>query len=335
MKKYFDILELDGSASIEEVEQAYKELAEAWRPESYQNLPRFKRKAEIKLKEVNDAYERLKSYLLVKQSGADQKVFALPADRSPEPEPLPAEGTQPPQISSPSQRKKLLLSLIAVVAVLSALMLYLISDRQKPQIQKLQTIVAAKEKPAPDSDTASAPVSAERLKKGSELNSAGKFNAEKRSASAKTAANNTPMPKRPDTVGLLTQKALSRYNRNPVRVKRIQNGLITVGYNTGPIDGVIGPLTTGALKQFAGDHDHIIEAGGLLASDLTNAVLVFAEVAATHPDWDRIIGSQDFARWLDSQTYMSVSQVKKLKKSATARQVIDVLALYKSDKKKP
>ena len=335
MKKYFDILELDGSASIEEAEQAYKELAEAWRPESYQNLPRFKRKAEIKLKEVNDAYERVRSYLLVKQSGADQKVFALPADRSPEPEPepLPAEGIQPPQISSPSQRKKLLLGLIAVVAVLSAVMLYLISDRQKPQIQKLQTIVAAKEKPAPH--TASAPVSAERLKKGSELNSAGKFNAEKRSASAKTAAKNTPVPKRPDTVGLLTQKALSRYNRNPVRVKRIQNGLITIGYNTGPIDGVIGPLTIGALKQFAGDHDHIIEAGGLLASDLTNAVLVFAEVAATHPDWDRIIGSQDFARWLDSQTYMSASQVKKLKKSATARQVIDVLALYKSDKKKP
>ena len=335
MKKYFDILELDGSASIEEVEQAYKELAEAWRPESYQNLPRFKRKAEIKLKEVNDAYERVRSYLLVKQSGADQKVFALPADRSPEsePEPLPAEGTQPPQISSPSQRKKLLLGLIAVVAVLSALMLYLISDRQKPQIQKLQTIVAAKEKPAPH--TASPPVSAERLKKGSELNSAGKFSAEKRSASGKTAAKNTPMPKRPDTVGLLTQKALSKYNRNPVRVKRIQNGLITIGYNTGPIDGVIGPLTTGALKQFAGDHDHVIEAGGLFASALTNAVLVFAEVAATHPDWDRIIGSQDFARWLDSQTYMSASQVKKLKKSATARQVIDVLALYKSDKKKP
>ena len=337
MKKYFEILELDGSASIEEAEQAYKELAEAWRPESYQNLPRFKRKAEIKLKEVNDAYERVRSYLLVKQSSADQKVFALPADRSPEPEPepLPAEGTQSPQISSPSQRKKLWLGLIAVVAVLSALMLYLISDRQKPQIQKLQTIVAAKEKPARDSDTASAPVSAERLKKGPELNSAGKFSAEKRSASGKTAAKNTPMPKQPDTVGLLTQKALSRYNRNPVRVKRIQNGLITIGYNTGPIDGVIGPLTTDALKQFAGDHDHVIEAGGLLASDLTNAVLVFAEVAATHPDWDRIVGSQDFARWLNSQTYMSANQVNKLKKSATARQVIDVLALYKSDKKKP
>ena len=82
MKKYFDILELDGSASIEEAEQAYKELAEAWRPESYQNLPRFKRKAEIKLKEVNDAYERVRSYLLVKQSGVDQKVFALPAAAS-------------------------------------------------------------------------------------------------------------------------------------------------------------------------------------------------------------------------------------------------------------
>jgi curved DNA-binding protein CbpA len=102
MKKYFEILELDVSASLEEVEQAYKELAEAWRPENYQNLPRFKRKAEIKLEEVNDAYERIRSYLLVKKSGADQIVFDLSKDPPPEPEPEtpPAEETQPPQIST-------------------------------------------------------------------------------------------------------------------------------------------------------------------------------------------------------------------------------------------
>ena len=335
MKKYFEILELDVSASIEEVEQAYKELAEAWRPENYQNLPRFKRKAEIKLNEVNDAYERIRSYLLVKQSGEDQVVFHMPADASPEPEPetLPAAETQPPQISTPSQRKTLLLGLIAVVAVFSALMLYLISNRQKPQGQKPQAIVAKKEKPAPVAS--SPPVSADHLKKESDSGSAVKFSTEKQSASGKTAVQKPPSKIRPDYDGLLTQKALSRYNRNPVRVKKIQNGLITVGYNTGPIDGVIGPQTTAALKQFAADRGHVIEAGGLFASDLTNAVLVFAEVAAAHPDWDRIIGSENFARWLDSQTYISANTVEKLKKSATAQHIIKMLDLYKSDKKTP
>ena len=76
MKRYFAILELYVSASIKEVDKAYKELTEAWRPENFQNLPRFKRKAEIKLEEVNDAYKRIWSYMLLKASNEDQMVFA-------------------------------------------------------------------------------------------------------------------------------------------------------------------------------------------------------------------------------------------------------------------
>jgi preprotein translocase subunit Sec63 len=48
MKKYYEILGLDMSASIEEVEQAYRELSDVWHPQTYQNLPRYRRKAEIK-----------------------------------------------------------------------------------------------------------------------------------------------------------------------------------------------------------------------------------------------------------------------------------------------
>jgi hypothetical protein len=334
MKKYFEILELDVSASIEEVEQAYKELVEAWRPENYQNLPRFKRKAEIKIQEVNDAYERIRSYLQVKKSGADQMIFDLSQDPSPQPEPEtpPAEETRPPQISAPSQRKKLPLGLLAVAAVLGALMLYLISDRQTPQKQMSPPVVAQKDKPATDSDTASPPVSADHPQKESGSNSAAKFSAEKQSPSAKPAASQPPAKIRRDYDSLLTLEALSRYNRNPVRVKRIQNGLITIGYNTGPIDGVIGPQTTAALRKFANDRGHFIEAGDLLVSNFTKTVLVFAEVSAKHPDWDRIIGSQDFAHWLNSQTVMPAYEVKKLKNSATAEQIIKMLNLYKSDK---
>jgi hypothetical protein len=337
MKKYFEILELDVSASIEEVDQAYKELAEAWRPENYQNLPRFKRKAEIKLEEVKDAYERIRSYLLVKASGEDQMVFDSPKDPPPEPEPETpsAEKTQPPQISAPYRRKKLLLGLIAVAPVLGVLIFYLISDRQRPQKKVPQSIVAKKDKPEKDSDTASPPVAANHLSKKYESNSATKFSAAKRSPFAKPASQKPAEKIRPDYDRLLTQKALSKFNRNPVRVKRIQNGLITVGYNTGPIDGVIGPQTTAALRKFANDRTHVIEAGDLFASDLTKKVLLFAEVSAKHPDWDRIIGSQDFSRWLDSQTVLSAYQVKKLKKSPTALHVIGMLDLYKSDNKTP
>ena len=44
MKKYYKTLGLDMAASIDEVEQAYKELSETWNPQTYQNLPRYRRK---------------------------------------------------------------------------------------------------------------------------------------------------------------------------------------------------------------------------------------------------------------------------------------------------
>jgi hypothetical protein len=212
--------------------------------------------------------------------------------------------------------------------------LYLISDRQKPQINRSQTIVAKKDKPTQDSDTAAPSVSADSLPKKSKSNLAVKSSTAKQSPSLKQTAQGPPAKIRPDYDSLLTQKALRRFNRNPVRVKKIQNGLITVGYDTGPIDGVIGPQTTAALRKFAKDRGHVIEAGHLFASDLTNTVLVFAEVSAKHPNWDHIIGTEDFSRWLDNQKVMPAYQVKKLKNSATARQVIEALDLYKSGKKK-
>jgi curved DNA-binding protein CbpA len=337
MKKYFEILELDMSATIEAVEQAYKELTEAWRPESYQNLPRFKRKAEIKLQEVNDAYERVRSYLLVKQTGEAQKVFMGLAEPSPESEPeaLTAEVSQRSQNSPSARRKTWKWGLIAVVAVLSALSFYLISNRQKPQGPEIQTTSGEKEKRLKANRPAAASVSADQLKNESKLNPAGKPGTENGSDSFKAASQDNALHKRSSNGIRLTQEALSRYNRNPLRVKKIQNGLITIGYNPGPIDGVIGPQTTGALNRFAEDHDHAIEAGSLLALDFAEAVVVFAEIAGSHPDWSRIVGSEDFARWLDRQTDVPTDRNHQIKKSATARQVIEILNLYKSNKVKP
>lgn len=267
-------------------------------------------------------------------------VFDLPKDPPPEPEVdleseiPPAEETQATQISTPSGRKKLLLSFFVVAAVLGALILYLISNRQIPEKQTIQPIAGKSDKPVTESDKAPSPVSGDHLPKKPESNSTAQLSVEKRTPSAKSAAlKKTSANIRTDYNRLLTQKALSRYNRNPVRVKRVQNGLITVGYNTGPIDGVIGPQTTAALRKFANDRGHVIDAGDMFASDLADTVLAFAEISAKHPDWDRIIDSEDFVRWLDSQTAMPVYQIKKLKTSATALQIIKLLDFYKSDKK--
>jgi hypothetical protein len=67
IKRCFEILELDRTASPDEVNQAYKDIVNVWHPDRFSNNPRLKQKAGEKLKEVNVAYETLKSYLSSKQ----------------------------------------------------------------------------------------------------------------------------------------------------------------------------------------------------------------------------------------------------------------------------
>lgn len=63
IQRYYEILELDPGVSSEDVLQAYKDLVNVWHPDRFSKIPRLRRKAEKKLKEVNEAYERLQSYL--------------------------------------------------------------------------------------------------------------------------------------------------------------------------------------------------------------------------------------------------------------------------------
>ena len=63
IKRCFEILELAPDASIDEVKQAYKDLVNIWHPDRFSNNPHLEEKAEKKLKEVNQAYETLKSFL--------------------------------------------------------------------------------------------------------------------------------------------------------------------------------------------------------------------------------------------------------------------------------
>jgi peptidoglycan hydrolase-like protein with peptidoglycan-binding domain len=347
MKKYYDILGLDMSASIEAVEQAYKELSEVWHPQTYQNLPRYRRKAEIKSKAINEAYERIRAFLLAKapdkKQDEDQKDHVPPGGTSltSEPEALPPKENIQSQISKPPHRKIWLYILIAIAVVLGTLMFYQILDRQKPKQQDPQTAVTEPEKPTPAISSQEA--STVPLQKESESEPSGEFTVTKQLPSGKSAGQKkyaalTDKPKimpqiKADYNALLTEESLSKYNQDRERIKRAQKGLVANGYDPGPLDGIIGPRTIAALKQFASDH--AVEADGLFAADLTGAVLVYAEVAATHPDWHSIIGSDDFARWLDRQSYYQKSTIENLKKTATARQVVDILNRYKFNRATP
>jgi curved DNA-binding protein CbpA len=74
IRRFFDILELDRDATIDEAKRAYKDLVNIWHPDRFSNNPRLRQKAEDKLKEINEAYETVNSFLSSKKPVASEKT---------------------------------------------------------------------------------------------------------------------------------------------------------------------------------------------------------------------------------------------------------------------
>ena len=63
MKNYFEILELQPGATPDEVKQAYRDLAKVWHPDRFKGEDeRLKSKAAEKLAEINEAYQKIRTY---------------------------------------------------------------------------------------------------------------------------------------------------------------------------------------------------------------------------------------------------------------------------------
>ncbi|MDO8747360.1 MAG: DnaJ domain-containing protein [Thermodesulfovibrionales bacterium] len=62
INRYFEILGLKPGASFEEAKEAYKDLVKVWHPDRFAHDPTLQQKAQEKLKEINEAYEKLKAY---------------------------------------------------------------------------------------------------------------------------------------------------------------------------------------------------------------------------------------------------------------------------------
>lgn len=59
---WLQVLGLEKGASQEEIRRAYRDLAKVWHPDRFVNNARLYLKAEEKLKEINHAYDRLRTY---------------------------------------------------------------------------------------------------------------------------------------------------------------------------------------------------------------------------------------------------------------------------------
>ena len=55
-------MELETTGSLHEAKRTYKDLVRVWHPDRFQSNPRLKQKADQKLREINLAYNYLRSY---------------------------------------------------------------------------------------------------------------------------------------------------------------------------------------------------------------------------------------------------------------------------------
>ena len=62
ISRCIEILGLKPGASQEEVNQAYRDLVNVWHPDRFVGNPRLQKKAEERIKEINVAYEYIKSF---------------------------------------------------------------------------------------------------------------------------------------------------------------------------------------------------------------------------------------------------------------------------------
>lgn len=69
---HYQLLEIEPGASQDDIRQAYKDLVKVWHPDRFGSDPRLQQKAEAKLKQINAAYEFLKSYRSQTAPGSPQ-----------------------------------------------------------------------------------------------------------------------------------------------------------------------------------------------------------------------------------------------------------------------
>ncbi len=84
IKQCYSILVVDVGASLQEVKVAYRDLAQVWHPDRFQNSPRLQAKAAEQMKQINAAYEMLTKHLAAPRTTPTQaKRPSKPAHAEP------------------------------------------------------------------------------------------------------------------------------------------------------------------------------------------------------------------------------------------------------------
>ena len=140
LERYYELLGVRPGSSAQELKESYRDLAKVWHPDRFSHDPRLQQKAQEKLKEINEAYERL-------TSGK--------AARRPRTPPAPAEPYAPAAANAATVARKrprifLPTALVFCAAFVVALILF-VPPRLRPAPERTPT---AEQEETPSSDKA-------------------------------------------------------------------------------------------------------------------------------------------------------------------------------------
>ncbi|HEX5708981.1 MAG TPA: DnaJ domain-containing protein [Pyrinomonadaceae bacterium] len=117
-ERYHDTLGIKPGASREELKTAYRDMAKVWHPDRFAHDPQLQRKAQEKLKEINEAYKQLTSPRPLRQRAARRDADSTHAGathyaRS-------RYHTPPAVVVRQTEARRPVLPLVAVVLIVAA-----------------------------------------------------------------------------------------------------------------------------------------------------------------------------------------------------------------------
>ncbi len=104
--QYYQILEIQPGASLEEVKQAYRDLVFVWHPDRFTHNDRLQQKAQQRLTEINQAYQQLLLFLSQPELKAIEPQFQPPTPPAPIRENLNRKGFRKPAGRSGSPKSQ-------------------------------------------------------------------------------------------------------------------------------------------------------------------------------------------------------------------------------------
>jgi len=354
LKNCYNVLEIQETASLSEIKQAYRDMIGIWHPDRYVQNPRLHEKATEKLKELNLAYNEL----VIRFTSGIVKSDPGPRDAG--------NGTHLIIVTCPGCQKKNRIKAGFVTRHPRCGACKVLLFQKKQTRSNHQNTPAEKEGPRPSRGTDStdrtsgeksfgdqdpfkeAPVSQTPYSKRKRrfwnkwtilLSLAcvgiGIINADdirlKLTEGLKQISGGRYAQyfKDPSLTQLLKKKSIT----TSADVLQIQQSLQSLGYGSDPLDGIWREQTLAAVKQFR--DDFFLEFRADDVTEITRALQRQRSIINLHPDWPKIARDNRFKSWIEQQGMTSPKICRELLASGELRQVVSLLDWYKFDRLQP